>query len=701
MRPRLSSSILSFAFANALAFGHTRAAEPALVPVVQSGHKSAVTCSDATPDGKLYVTGSFDNTAILWNATGDKLRTFDVPEQGVASVKLSEDGKLLLIASHYNCELWNLETNTKLPKPKELYRAVGASLSADGKLAAAAFGGTGQETKVAVWDTAAGQQLQLFNTGHTRDVTCTMFSRDGKQLFTGAGDKNVFIWDLATGKRVRELPHNAEVDELSLSQDGRWLVTRTTDQRATLWDTTGVEKARNFGSNNEQIESAVISADGKFLVFGTIEGGSTRTFKHVVNMVNWATGQKLRTLTGHQRHVQSVSLTADAKTLLSGGNDGTLILWDLAKGTPLRTLSVPPQLITALELSGDGKMLAVRFDKSLVALWNLATGERLKNIDFGKRLTGKFRLSNDGKFLLVASDENLITAWNTATGAEMAKFSGHKSPVTDLEFAPDNKSFVSSSLDNTAILWNLAGGKVVGTFAGQAGMRSLSLSADAKTLATVANGGATIWNTVTGDKITTIRESQRPFSCLQLSSDGKTLITGSSDHSVVIWEVATGKKLHSLDCQSQVTQVLLANDEKSLVASTTDGRVSAWNTATGEKIYETSKKYGQASGLAFTKDGKLLIIGARDGSLTFRDATTGKERLVIEIVGNDWLAATPEGQLDGSPNGLKTMVRIRVGATNEFQPLDKARAKFVVPKLLAKLVRGEPLAPDAAKGGAK
>ena len=700
MRPHQFSIFFSFALALALAISQTYAAEPVLIPVIQTGHKSAVTCSDATPDGKLYVTGSFDNTAILWNAAGDKLRTFD-PEGGVTNVKLSEDGKLLLLASSYNCELWNLETNAKLPKPKELYRAVGASMSADGKLAAAAFGGTGQETKVAVWDTAAGQQLQVLDTGHARDVTCTIFSRDGKQLLTGAGDKNVFIWDLATGKRVRELPHNAEVDELSLSQDGRWLVTRTTDQRATLSDTTGVEKARNFGSNNEQIESAVISADGKFLVMGTVERDRTGKFNHVISLVNWATGEKLRTLTGHQRHVQSLSLTADAKSLLSGGNDGALLLWDVVKGAPLRTLSVPRQELTALALSGDGKMLAVRFDKSLVGLWNLATGERLKNIDFGKRITGKFQLSNDGKFLLVASDENLITAWNTATGAEMAKFPGHKAPVMDLEITPDNKSFVSCSLDNTAILWNLAGGKVVRTFAGQTGMRSISLSADAKTLATAANGGATIWNTATGDKITTIRESQRPFSCLQLSGDGKTLITGSSDHFVVIWDAATGKKLRSLDCQSQVTQVLLANDEKSLVASTTDGRITAWNTATGDKIYETPKKYGQASGLAFTKDGKLLIIGARDGTITFRDAATGKERLTIDASASDWIAATPEGQLDGSPNGLKTMVRLRVGATNEFQPLDKARAKFVVPKLVAKLVRGEALTPDAAKGGVK
>src|SRR5262245_25459101 len=51
-------------------------------------------------DGKLVLTGSYDKTAVLWEAaSGKKLQTFQGHTDVLSSVALSGDGKLVLTGS--------------------------------------------------------------------------------------------------------------------------------------------------------------------------------------------------------------------------------------------------------------------------------------------------------------------------------------------------------------------------------------------------------------------------------------------------------------------------------------------------------------------------------------------------------------------------------------------------------------------------
>jgi WD40 repeat protein len=69
------------------------AADTKLELVVQTGHTWSVTSVAVSGDGKRVLTGSEDQTAILWDAaSGQKLRTFTGHANIVLSVSLSRDG---------------------------------------------------------------------------------------------------------------------------------------------------------------------------------------------------------------------------------------------------------------------------------------------------------------------------------------------------------------------------------------------------------------------------------------------------------------------------------------------------------------------------------------------------------------------------------------------------------------------------------
>ena len=65
-----------------------------------TGHKNAVAVAAYSPDGRLLVTGSFDQTVTVWDAAnGAALRTFAGHEGQVLAVAITPDGRRLISGS--------------------------------------------------------------------------------------------------------------------------------------------------------------------------------------------------------------------------------------------------------------------------------------------------------------------------------------------------------------------------------------------------------------------------------------------------------------------------------------------------------------------------------------------------------------------------------------------------------------------------
>jgi len=73
-----------------------------------------------------------------------------------------------------------------------------------------------------------------------------------------------------------------------------------------------------------------------------------------------AVGKLLRTLEGHKNTVNSVEWSKDGRTLVSGSDDHSIILWDAATGKPFRSLLGHEYHVEAVTWSPDGKLLPPR-----------------------------------------------------------------------------------------------------------------------------------------------------------------------------------------------------------------------------------------------------------------------------------------------------------------------------------------------------
>jgi hypothetical protein len=202
-------------------------------------------------------------------------------------------------------------------------------------------------------------------------VNAVAVSPDGTWLAT-TGNDGVWIWDAATGARLRTLiGHTGWVLSVAVSPDGTWLAT-TGNDGVWIWDAaTGAQLRTFMGHTRRPVSSVAVSPDGTWLAATGNDG--------TVWIWDAATGEPRRTLTGHTSPVSSVAVSPDGMWLATTGNDGVLI-WDEATGRMRRTFTGHTSWVSSVAVSPDGTWLATAGNDGTVWIWDAATGARLRTL---------------------------------------------------------------------------------------------------------------------------------------------------------------------------------------------------------------------------------------------------------------------------------------------------------------------------------
>jgi WD40 repeat protein len=336
------------------------------------------------------------------------------------------------------------------------------------------------------------------------------------------------------------------------------LATASLDQTVRLWEVATGKELRQFRRPRPEVELGGLEnlapclafcANGKMLGAVYVDG--------VICLWDPGTGKEIRHFAANVGQVTAMAFAPNGKALAVGGTEGPVRLWDPTTGKEIRQLKLlmpaPPPgvapeglvpMTASLAFSPDGKTLAVGGPNaepdpsgnlhSSIRLWEIATAKVRGQIRVPEPFLGGGPGAPGVGFCGLIGFGGALGA----LGVGGINLGAEGWPLTSLAFAPNGKS-LAFGLGDTIYLWDLARRREMRRFGGEKVMaNSIAFSPDAKTLAAGSQDGKIhVWGVDTGTALCVVEGHRGGVASVTFSADGKVLASGGIDSTALIWDV--------------------------------------------------------------------------------------------------------------------------------------------------------------------
>ncbi|HZY84054.1 MAG TPA: sigma-70 family RNA polymerase sigma factor [Gemmataceae bacterium] len=555
------------------------------------------------------------------------------------------DGKSLLSQGSDGVRIWDTATGAEV---RQIFTANDTglpALSPDGKWIALAAGD--RTTWIAVREAATGKLVRRFG---TQPVFCLLFAPDGKTLAALRSRDVIELWDATSGAPLRTLEgHKGQLWSAVFSADGKTLVAGGDDKALRFWDVATGKEVRQIACG-EGVRQVALSPDGRLLaIIGHVKHvGEDVTYWHADNRVRLRdarTGKELHSLVMPTRELRphfptgfmDMRFAPDGKTLVTGGLDGVVRLWDTATGKERRRFGGFAGGPSSIAFTPDGKALALVEGSSAIRVIDLATGADRLPLTGHRTSVNSIVFTPNGRAVVTAGWDGALHFWSPATGRLLRRRPGPAGVVTDLQWPSGGTTYLAEGADKVLRAHDLDTGKELRAFRWHDSGRGFALSPDGRTFAEATPDGKDVrlLDAATGAERHTLKGAEPFAGGLTFAPDGRTLLAWKSDRTVTVWDVGTGRKLRQFagpttprsgGAQSYFT-ARLSPDGKLLAFCLQEPVLPVLDVATGKEVRRFEVAGDGVSALAFSPDGKTVAWGGwREGTVYLGEIATGRER---------------------------------------------------------------------------
>ncbi|KAI8377941.1 WD40-repeat-containing domain protein [Radiomyces spectabilis] len=281
-----------------------------------------------------------------------------------------------------------------------------------------------------------------------------------------------------------------------------------------------------------------------------------------INIYNTKTGQKLRSLRGHEGGVWALQYVDNI--LVSGSTDRTVRVWDIERGvcthifrghtSTVRCLQIVVPTMVNGRLEPKEPLIITGSRDATLRIWRLPDprkDEPYNGIGVNPwhmhTLVGHSHsvraIAVHGYTLVSGSYDNTVAIWNIETGQLVHRMEGHTQKVYTVMIDTRRQRCMSGSMDSTVRVWDLITGQCLQVLIGHSILVGLLGLTDQYIVSAAADTTLRVWSAETGACQQVLTGHRGAITCFQ--HDNEKVISGS-EGALKMWDIKTGEPLKDL-----------------------------------------------------------------------------------------------------------------------------------------------------------
>jgi WD40 repeat protein len=389
--------------------------------------------------------------------------------------------------------------------------------------------------------------------------------------------------------------------------------------------------------------------------------------------------------------VIAVRISADGRSGLSIGRDGTLRSWTL----PGRSHHAPYQFsrprlhneLNDIDAQADALLDAAREaiadNRHEQALQLISRARTLPGQEYAPRVRATWRVAGEitrwtgpraprqesalNTFTthsaialcavqpIAALGGDDIQLWDLETGSLLRSINGHPSMVEAVAFSPDGSLLYSATRDGEISQWSVTSGERLRRLEGRrtAGAHATAFTDDGSiALVGGSDNRVVLWNLANAERLAVLGAHSSRVTSAWISPHGEVGATTGGDGLVRIWDLRSRQCQHTLRGHTSSTgSVCLSGDLRTALSSGNDDRaLRLWDLETGECVRVFQAMTESANTVRLTPNDAFALSAGKDGKIRIWDVGTGRCTKVLDgprseasnlaISPNGWRAAS-------------------------------------------------------------